>query len=315
MAEMLSFPQRAPVRWANPLMGLVVSMRPKQWIKNGLVFLPLIFSVNLYWTPRAPGALRSHVAPTVLAFLLFCATASATYLINDRLDLEKDRQHPKKRLRPLAAGLLPPWVAVVTALLLLAGALPAAIRLRPAFGGVLLLYATITLLYSLYLKHVVLLDVFTLASGFLLRTVAGAVVVGIPISPWLYVCATLGALFLGFGKRRQELLLLRDDAGHHRAILRQYSPALIDHLLAVITSSLVMAYALYTFTAENLPRGHQMMWTIPFVLYGVFRYLYLVHVRGQGGSPEEVLYRDRPLALAVVAWLATVVVVLAVFRS
>jgi 4-hydroxybenzoate polyprenyltransferase len=290
-------------------------MRPKQWAKNGLVFVPLVFTADQYWSPHNTRDVLHVVALTLAAFALFCLLSSVVYLVNDLTDLEKDRLHPVKRNRPLAAGHLRPGVARLAAVVILLGALPAAFVLRPSFGLVAALYFAITVLYTFVLKHVLLLDVFAIAAGFLLRTVAGAQVIGAPISPWLYVCTTLGSLFLGFAKRRNELLLLQGDAGKHRAILSEYTPQLLDQILAVITSSTVMAYSLYTFTAENLPKNHAMMLTIPFVLFGIFRYLYLIYVKNRGGSPEEALLQDRPLLAAVVLWLASAAGVLIIYRQ
>jgi 4-hydroxybenzoate polyprenyltransferase len=308
----------SPVAVTRPPPGLVRAlvraMRPKQWAKNGLVFVPLVFTANQYWSPRSSRDVVHVIALTLAAFALFCLLSSVVYLVNDLADLEKDRLHPVKRHRPLAAGHLRPGVARAAAIVILLGALPAAFWLRPSFGLVAALYLAITVLYTFVLKRVLLLDVFALAAGFLLRTVAGAEVIGVPISPWLYVCTTLGSLFLGFAKRRNELLLLQGDAGKHRPILSEYSPQLLDQILAVITSSTVMAYSLYTFTAENLPKNHAMMLTIPFVLFGIFRYLYLIYVKNSGGSPEDALLHDRPLLAAVVLWLASAAGVLIVFR-
>jgi 4-hydroxybenzoate polyprenyltransferase len=295
--------------------ALFRAMRPKQWTKNGLVFVPLVFSANQYWSPRSSSDVVHVVALTLAAFGLFCLLSSVVYLVNDLADLEKDRLHPVKRNRPLAAGHLRPGVARAAAIVILFGALPCAFALRPSFGLVAALYFGVTVLYTFVLKHVLLLDVFAIAAGFLLRTVAGAEVIGAPISPWLYVCTTLGSLFLGFAKRRNELLLLQGDAGKHRAILTEYTPQLLDQILAVITSSTVMAYSLYTFTAENLPKNHAMMLTIPFVLFGIFRYLYLIYVKNIGGSPEDALLQDRPLLAAVVLWLVSAAAVLIIFRQ
>ena len=284
--------------------ALVVSLRPRQWPKNAVVLVGLVFAREL--------GQPEQVLRAVLGALLFCLLSGAVYLVNDLLDVEKDRLHPLKRTRPLASGQLSPLTAGVVAVLLVAGSLFAAYLLSPAFCAVALGYLGLQALYVGWLKHVVILDVMALAGGFVLRAVAGAVVVGVPISPWLYVCTMLLALFLALGKRRQELVLLEDNAGEHRPALEQYTVALLDHLLQVVTTSLLVAYMLYTFFAETLPRNRAMMLTIPFVLYGLFRYLYLVYARGEGGSPEEVLLRDRPMALCVVLWAVASVAILSV---
>ena len=287
------------------LAGLLQSMRPRQWPKNGVVLVGLVFAREL---GRPDLVLRA-----VAAAVLFCLLSGAVYLINDLLDVPKDRLHPVKRSRPLAAGRLSPVVAWVAAGCAIVGGLLAAYALSPAFCGVAAGYLGLQALYVAALKHVVILDVLALAGGFVLRAVAGAVVVSVPISPWLYVCTMLLALFLALGKRRQELILLDAGAGGHRPALEQYTIGLLDHLIQVVTTSLLLAYMLYTFSAENLPKNHAMMFTVPFVLYGIFRYLYLVHVRGEGGSPEEVLLRDRPLALCVLLWGAAAVLILYLF--
>lgn len=298
----------------GPLSGLqmtgllVKAMRPRQWPKNGVVLLPLIFAREL-GNPEL--AVRGLVAT-----LLFCLFSGAVYLINDLLDVEKDRLHPNKRHRPLASGRLSPHVAIIAAAAIILGGLAAALALAPGFALVAAGYLTLQGAYVFWLKHAVILDVLALALGFVLRAVAGAVVVAVPISPWLYACALLLALFLALGKRRQELVSLSQagvDAGGHRPALEQYTVGLVDQLIQVVTTCLVLAYMLYTFSAENLPANHAMMATAPFVLYGLFRYLYLVHVRGEGGAPEEVLLRDRPVALCVVLWGVCSVLILYLF--
>ncbi|TAK33789.1 MAG: decaprenyl-phosphate phosphoribosyltransferase [Chloroflexota bacterium] len=294
--------------------SLLVTARPRQWTKNAIIYLALFFSINLSWRPSDPSELVDKLATVSLAFVIFCLLSSVVYVLNDLVDLEKDRQHPIKRFRPLAAGTLRPRTAILTAVLALIVCVLISLQLHPLFGVIGAAYLLMQVAYSFWLKHMVLIDVFVIASGFVMRAVAGAVVIGVPISPWLYVCTALGALFLGFSKRRQELVLLSGNASRHRRILEEYSPKLLDEIIAVITSSTVMAYSLYTFSADNLPRNHVMMLTIPFVLYGVFRYLYLVHQKNAGGSPEEVLLRDRPLLCDIVLWLATSVAILIVFR-
>jgi 4-hydroxybenzoate polyprenyltransferase len=299
---------------AGPLESLVLlvrSMRPRQWPKNGAVLFALVFALEL--------SRPQYVARAVAAALLFCVLSGAVYLFNDLRDAEKDRLHPRKRLRPIASGRLHPAAAALAAPLLAAGALWGAFALDPAFGWIGAGYLALQALYVLLFKEVVILDVLTLSLGFVLRAVAGAVVVGVPISPWLYVCALLLALFLALGKRRQELVSLGGEgvalgdaglAGRHRPALEQYTVGLLDQLIQVVTTCLVVAYSLYTFSAENLPKNHAMMLTVPFVLYGLFRYLYLVHVRGEGGAPEEILLRDPGIALCVALWGAVCVAIL-----
>ena len=287
--------------------GLVRAMRPKQWPKNFLVFFGLVFALKLF-----DLALLAHA---IAAFVVFCAVSSAVYLVNDLADIEKDRQHPVKRFRPLAAGVIRPAEAMGLAAALLALALPAAFALLPDFGLLAVVYFGLMLAYSFSLKNIVLIDVLALAGGFVLRAVAGAVVVAVPISPWLYVCTVLAALFVGLAKRRNEMTLLEGDAASHRRILQEYTPQLLDQLIMIVVAATVMAYSLYTFSADNLPKNHAMMLTIPFVLYGLFRYLYLVYVKNVGGSPEEVLLRDVPFLANAVLWMGSAVAVLYFFRS
>jgi 4-hydroxybenzoate polyprenyltransferase len=293
---------------------LVVALRPKQWLKNALVFLALIFSVSQAWQPQAIDSWAPLVAKACLAFVAFTAVASAEYLINDLRDIESDRLHPRKRRRPLAAGTLRPTAALVAAGGLAAGGLAAGALLGLPFFIVLLAYALQSLAYSLWLKHIVIVDVLVNAIGFVLRAIGGALAIDVPVSPWLYSVTLLGALFIAIYKRRSELMLLEAGATDHRPILAEYTTQLLDQMASVVTASTVIAYSLYTFTADNLPENHAMMATVPFVLYGIFRYMYLVHRREEGGSPEELILRDRPLLIDVVLWLLTSATILVVYR-
>lgn len=300
---------------------LLLAMRPRQWPKNLAIFVGILFAQRLLYPALFGRAL--------IAFGAFCLASSSIYLFNDLLDLENDRQHPKKRLRPLAAGTLPTsWAKVAIGFLWLASAgLTAGLFFIPitgvdifaTLGGAnflfvctLVSYLVMMILYSLRLKHVVLLDVFIIASGFALRILAGAVVIPVSISPWLYIVTIMLSLLLAFGKRRNELVLMEDQAGNHRQILKEYNLPLLDQMITIVTAATVMAYSLYTFQG---PTGdHRLMITIPLVLYGMFRYLYLVYVRKEGGSPEEVLLRDRHMLGTVVLCIAIVIVVLYVPR-
>jgi 4-hydroxybenzoate polyprenyltransferase len=287
--------------------ALLVALRPKQWTKNGLLFVALAFTLNL----QEPGLL----ARSLVAFVSFCALSSAGYLLNDVLDVEADRQHPTKRLRPIASGQVPVAGALGLGVLLAAMGLLACVLLSPLLGLLALAYVFLTAVYSTTLKHLVLLDIFGLAGGFVLRAAAGAVAIDVPISPWLYIATLLGALLIALGKRRTELQTLPAEiAIGHRRNLESYSLEFIDQLILVVSSAAVMTYALYTFSAENLPRNHSMMLSIPVVLYGLFRYLFLVHDGDAGGSPEELLFRDRPLMLSVIVWALVSVVILYVGR-
>ncbi len=289
------------------------ALRPKQWSKNLLLYGSFLFNLNKLWQPWSPQ-MWAYLLQATLGMLVFTALASGVYLLNDVRDIEVDRRHPQKRNRPLASGVLPVWLAVLTGGLLLVGSLLCALRLSQSFAASLAIYLAMQLLYTLWWKHVVILDVFVIAAGFVLRAVAGALVISSWISPWLYIVTFLGALFLGLCKRRHELLLLDADAAAHRKNLAEYTPQLLDQMIGVTTASTIMAYSLYTFTADSLPRNHAMMATIPFVLYGLFRYLYLTYRHDQGGSPEEVLLRDHPLKVVIALWLLTVAAVLGLGR-
>jgi len=291
------------------LTALLITLRPKQWSKNAAVFIPFMFTLNQFWRPFSPEMYRM-LWQASLAFALFCIVSGCVYLMNDLADLEKDRLHPTKRKRPLPSGQLSPRTALIAGAILLVGALSASFLLQPPFALIGLIYFLINVAYSFALKHMVILDVFAISAGFVLRVLAGAVVIAVEPSPWLYVVTTLGSLFLGLNKRRNELLLLQDSAANHRTTLSDYTLHLLDEMTAVVTSATVMAYSLYTFTAENLPKNHTMMLTIPFALYGIFRYLYLIHVRHEGGDPSELLIKDRPLLITVALWGASVVVIL-----
>lgn len=285
------------------LRALWKTMRPRQWTKNAFVFAALVFDEKLTQVPLFIN--------TLAAFLFFCLISSAVYLINDVADRERDRAHPVKRLRPLASGQLSPRLAIGAAIGMAAIALASAFTVKPALGWIMLAYLLLNLAYSFYLKNIVIVDVMSIAAGFVLRVLAGVVVVQVArFSPWLYVCTTLLALFVGLGKRRHEIILLAENANSHRAILDHYTIPFLDQLISLVTSTTVIAYSLYTFSAPNLPPNHLMMLTIPFVLYGLFRYLYLIHVRGLGGAPDELLLQDMPLLLSVMLWAAFVVAIL-----
>ncbi|MFN8094963.1 MAG: decaprenyl-phosphate phosphoribosyltransferase [Vicinamibacteria bacterium] len=286
----------------TPLRALLVSLRPHQWIKNLVVLAALAFSKHLF---DADAFVRA-----ALAFGVFCALAGATYLVNDVLDADQDRQHPLKRHRPIASGALSAGAARAAAAVLIAAALAASAWLGRDFALAALAYLGLTLAYSLVLKHHVILDVLAISLGFVLRAVAGALAIEVRFSDWLLVCTILLALFLALAKRRHELVSLEDAAGHRR-ILKEYSPYLLDQMIAVVTASCLTAYAFYTLAPDTVEkyRTDRLAWTIPFVIYGIFRYLYLVHRREQGGSPSDVLLTDRPLLVAVFLWAAVVVAI------
>jgi 4-hydroxybenzoate polyprenyltransferase len=294
--------------------ALVLALRPKQWTKNLLVFFALFFTVGEEWKLGDLDAVVTQVSKSATAFVLFCAITGAVYLVNDLLDVERDRAHPTKRGRPIASSALPVTVAWIAAALLAAPALALSFLFEPLFGGVVLGYLALMLAYSYALKNMVLLDVFSISAGFILRAVAGAAALHVPISPWLYTCTGLGALLIALGKRRSELAQAGDSAGGQRDTLERYTVSLLDQLIAVVAPSTLLAYTLYTFTAPNVPEDHTMMLTIPFVVYGLFRYMYLVHNTDMGERPEEILITDVPLMVSIVLWLASAATVLVVFR-
>jgi 4-hydroxybenzoate polyprenyltransferase len=285
---------------------LVTSIRPRQWIKNGFVFAALIFA--------AKAGHVDLVLKTFGAFIAFCALSSAIYLINDVADREADRLHPAKRNRPIAAGKISVQLAAATATVLLIFGLALGFALDPRFGLLALGYVALMGAYTFYLKHLVLIDVFAIAGGFVLRAAGGAYVINVHISPWLYLCTILISLFLGFGKRRHELLLLEESAVGHRKNLEEYTGPLLDDLINIVAGATIIAYSMYTFFATAVPQNHAMMVTIPIVLYGVFRYLLIIHRSDFAGSPEEAVLRDKPLLLSLVAWVATATFVLHVYR-
>jgi 4-hydroxybenzoate polyprenyltransferase len=280
---------------------LLVSLRPHQWTKNLLLFAPLALSKHLF----EAGPLARSLA----AFLIFCGLSGAVYVINDVHDLERDRLHPRKRLRPIASGALLPRPALGFAAGLGGACLLASLLLGQAFAAAALAYLALNLLYSARLKEIVIVDAITVSLGFVLRAVAGAVAIGVVFSDWLLICTILLALFLTFCKRRHELTSLEGQASEHRKSLEEYSPYLLDQMIAVVTASCLMAYASYTTAPETVAKYQtdRLPWTIPFVLYGIFRYLYLVHRKEQGGSPADILLTDRPLLLNVALWALALV--------
>ncbi|NJN15355.1 MAG: decaprenyl-phosphate phosphoribosyltransferase [Oscillochloris sp.] len=299
---------------------LLKAMRPRQWIKNTFVFAALAFSENRLWRfwDNPEPMLRA-----LGAFICFCLAASAIYLVNDLADIEKDRAHPRKRMRPLASGALSPRSAIIATILLIVLAVPLALwvdsdnaGLDFGFLAVLLTYVVVQgFLYTYWLKNIVILDILIIAAGFVLRAVGGGAVIDVTITPWLLVCMGLLAIFLGIGKRRHELTLLEGGAGDHRRILAEYSVPMLDQMLAIVTASIIMAYSMTTYSAPVAPQEPypMLMATIPFVIYAIFRYLYLIYQRGGGGAPEDLVLKDLPLASSIILWGITVLGVLAIF--
>ena len=288
----------------NMFIALVKLARPVQWLKNGVVLAALIF-----------GGEISHlgtVETALIAMAIFCLLSSSVYTLNDLVDREKDKQHPHKKDRPIASGRVSPAVAVAMVFLLLAVGLIAAWFINLQFFLACLVFFLLNLLYSFWLKNVVIVDVMSIALGFVLRAYAGALAISVPASKWLLINTLLLALFLGFGKRRHELIMLEEGAGAHRKILDKYSPYLLDQLIGVVTPAVVVLYMLYTFSSEvSAKLGTESLFlTIPFVVYGIFRYLYLIHKEERGGSPTQVMIDDTPLLINVILWLITVIFIL-----
>lgn len=298
----------SPRKTIDLLVALIQAMRPLQWVKNVVIFAALIFDRQLGLNNLQP------MLRTLAGFVVFCLLSGVVYIFNDIADVDADRAHPKKRNRPIASGRLPIPVALISAVIILAVIFPISYWLSPAFAAVALGYFLLNLAYSKWIKHITILDVFAIALGFVLRVAAGVTLIHVArFSPWLYVVTTLASLYIGFGKRRAELGLLEEQANAHRKVLSGYTLAILDQYITIVSATTIMAYSLYTFSAPNLPDNHIMMLTIPFVLYGVFRYLLLVQTQGGGGAPEEILFRDRPLQITVLLWGASILLIFYIF--
>ena len=282
-------------------------MRPRQWTKNVFVFAALVFDRQL--------TVLSSLERTAIAFAIFCLLSSSVYLINDVMDVEADRHHPIKKNRPIAAGKLPIPVALIIAGLLILISLTASFFLSRGLVIIAVVYLLVNLAYSKWLKHFPLIDVMIIAFGFVLRVVAGVSVIEVErFSPWLYIVMSLLALYIGFGKRRAEMTVLTNESNSsHRKVLDGYSLTLIDQLLTIVSATTLFSYCLYTFSAPNLPENHVMMLTIPFVMYGIFRYLFLIQIKNKGGEPEELLLKDRPLQVTVLLWGLSVLLIFYIF--
>jgi 4-hydroxybenzoate polyprenyltransferase len=284
------------------LQALLQTMRPRQWAKNIFVFAALVFDKQLL---KPDAFLR-----TMAGFVFFCSISSAVYIFNDLADVDADREHPQKRNRPIPSGRLSISAAWVAGILLVLISMTLGYVLSVSYAIVIAAYFLLNLAYSKWLKHVLILDVLILAAGFVLRVGAGVALIQVErFSPWIYVVMTLLALYLGFGKRRAELALLMDDAGSHRKVLEGYTIPLLDQYIMIVSGMTIVAYSLYTFTAPNVPANHSMMLTIPFVVYAIFRYLYLIEVEHSGGAPEEILLSDRPFQVSLLLWAVAVVLV------
>ena len=288
--------------------ALIRAMRPRQWTKNAVIFAALVFDRQLGLN-NMPAMVR-----TMAGFLIFCALSGIVYILNDIADLESDRKHPEKRNRPIASGAIPISLARAAVILIVLIIFPLAYFLSPSFFLVSLIYFLMNLAYSKWLKHIMLIDVLSIALFFVLRVAAGITLIHVArFSPWLYVVITMGALYIGFGKRRAELGLLSEEAGNFRKVLTGYNIPILDQYITIVSAMTITAYSLYTFSAPNLPENHVMMLTNPFVMYGVFRYLYLVQSGVRAGAPEEILLSDRPLQITIFLWGISVLVIFYIF--
>jgi len=284
------------------LTALFKTMRPRQWTKNVFIFAALVFDKQLF--------VFDSFLRTLAGFALFCLISSSVYIFNDLADVEADRQHPEKKNRPIASGKLPVSIAWTAGIAFVIIALGLSYMLAPAFALVVASYFILNLAYSNSLKHVAILDVLIISLGFVLRVGAGVTLIAVErFSPWLYIVMFLLSLFLGFGKRRAELALLAHGAGSHRKVLDGYTLPLLDQYIMIVSGTTIVAYSLYTFSAPNVPENHSMMLTIPFMVYAIFRYLYLIEVKHAGGTPEEVLLSDRPFQISMLLWAVTVIVI------
>jgi len=286
------------------LVEILKSLRPYQWTKNLFVFAPIIFSQNVFHVP--------YLIKTILAFAIFCLLSGAVYIWNDLSDIEEDKLHPLKSQRPLASGRLGKTAATSAFLVFSLVALGCAFLLNFNFFILALAYLLLQVLYSAWLKHVVILDVLLIAAGFLIRVSAGGVVILVDISEWLLICTFLLALFIALSKRRHELVFLEKEAGNHRPSLQEYTPYLLDQMISVVTASTVVAYCLYTISEETVAKfgSTRLIYTVPFVLYGIFRYLYLIHKKGEGGSPESLIIKDKPFLAGILLWIVSAVILL-----
>ena len=279
-------------------------MRIQQWIKNFFIFAALIFSGNLF--------ILKDFLLTTAGFILFSLLASGVYIFNDIIDIEHDRNHPLKSHRPLPSGKLSKSIALISSLVLILLSITVSFILKTQFAVILLIYLIINVWYSYHLKNVVILDVMTIAAGFVLRVVSGAVIIDVPTSEWLIICTILLSLFLGFSKRRHELIILENSANSHRSVLQDYSPYFLDQMIGIVTATTVMSYALYTISEETIRKfgTKNLIYTVPFVLYGIFRYLYLVHKKEKGGNPTKLMLTDIPLLLNVILWIIVAIIII-----
>ncbi|PKB79640.1 MAG: decaprenyl-phosphate phosphoribosyltransferase [SAR202 cluster bacterium Io17-Chloro-G9] len=290
--------------------ALILALRPHQWVKNGLVFFPLVFAIDVAWDLDNLDPLPRLILDLVVVFLAFCATSSAIYLLNDFMDREADRLHPVKRRRPIASGKLKAPVALGAMLVLAAVGLAAMALVDPVLAGIGLLYLVINVAYSLGVKRVVLLDVLSVASGYVIRATAGAVAIDVTPSPWLYATTASGALFIVLGRRYAEVRLAGEGSLDQRSVLSKYAGAFIGQLLVISATAAWLSYTLYTVEADNLPGNNTMLLTLPLVIFGLFRYLYLLNTSPRAEAPEYLVVRDLPLMLSILGWVGVSAIVL-----
>lgn len=283
--------------------GLIRLLRPKQWTKNLLLFAALLFSFEEIRTET--------ILATLFGFILFSFVAGCVYILNDYVDRDRDRQHPVKKYRPIASGQVNPSHALLFGIILLILSVGTAFMMNPLFGVLCIVYFLLNVSYSFVLKHLVILDMMTIAAGFVLRAIAGGVLIHVPFTPWFLICTMLLSLFLAIGKRRNELTLLEGNTGSHRKVLDNYSITLLDQFNTIVTTATIISYSLFTFTSD---RTIHLMWTIPLVIYGMFRYLYLIHMKNQGGSPDRVLFEDKPILITVMLYVISVITIFAIFE-
>jgi 4-hydroxybenzoate polyprenyltransferase len=291
-----------PVTLTNQVKPFIQCLRPKQWTKNLIVLAAAVFSINIITWQQFGIAL--------LAFALFCLMSGCVYVLNDYMDRDRDKLHPDKCRRPIASGKLTTHTAIIAGSALFVVTTFGAFLVNNVFLYLLLIYFAINIAYSLYLKHIVILDVMIIAAGFVLRAIGGGIAINVPVTPWFILCTLLLSLFLAIGKRRNEVFMLEDKGESHRKVLRRYSLPLLDQLTSIVTTATIMSYALYTFTSG---KPVEMMCTIPLVIYGMFRYLYLVHIEKKGGAPEKILLHDKPILYTVILYLALVIAILYFF--
>lgn len=298
----------------NIVNAAFLSARPTQWTKNLIIYAALFFTVGETWTLDNSQEVLGLVTRATIGFIIFCGATSSVYMFNDVVDAEKDRNHPKKKSRPIAARDIGTKPALAVGAAAAVAALFGSYFLALHYGFIVSLYLLVMIGYSVFLKNIIIVDVMTISSGFVMRAAAGAVVIGATISPWLYICTGLGALFIGFAKRLNEKNVAGESGFLQRRTLEEYSTEFLGQLISIVGTSTLVSYTLYTFTANNLPDNNAMMLSIPFVAYGLFRYIYLVQNKDLGEVPEQILFKDAPLALTILAWLATILTILLFYK-